>query len=136
MARRFAITVDTALLLAQDRAAVPNDHAMVAPTLLRSQVLSYLYAAVRRGEMEKREADLRLDHIRGLRIRLLGDRVLQRHAWDIAGKLGWADTYAAEYIAVTRLQADVLITGDAELAVAARAFVTVCSVGALLGGDG
>jgi len=62
--------------------------------------------------------------------------VLQRHAWDIASKLGWADTYAAEYIAVTRLQADVLVTGDAELAAAARAFVTVCSVGALLGGDG
>ncbi len=135
MTRRFAITVDAALLLAESQAKVPDQHALVAPALLRSQVLSQLYAAARHGDLKQREAELRLDYIRALRIRLLGDRVLQRHAWAIASKLDWADTYAAEYIAVTQLQADMLVTDDAQLAKAARAFVEVCSVKALLSGD-
>ena len=37
-----------------------------------------------------------LDDIRGLRIRLLGDRVLQDHAWRIAAKLNWPNTYQAK----------------------------------------
>jgi predicted nucleic acid-binding protein len=130
--KRFAIAADAALLLAERRAKVPENHSMVAPTLLRSQVLTQLYAAVRHGDLQRKEADMRLDHIRKLRIRLLGDRVLQRHAWAIASKLDWADTYWAEYIAVTQLQADVLLTADHDLAAAARSFVEVSSVEALL----
>jgi predicted nucleic acid-binding protein len=65
-----------------------------------------------------------LDDIRGLRIRLLGDRSLQDHAWRIAAKLNWPDTYQAEYIALTQLQA--LATADRKLAAAARAFVKPC----------
>jgi indolepyruvate ferredoxin oxidoreductase alpha subunit len=130
--RRFAIAADAALILAERRATVNETHALVAPTLLRSQVLTQLYAAVRKGDLQKTEADMRLDHIRKLRIRLLGDRVLQRHAWAIASKLDWADTYCAEYIAVTQLQADVLVTDNRDLAAAARSFVEVSSVEVLL----
>ncbi|KRB55181.1 hypothetical protein ASE04_05565 [Rhizobium sp. Root708] len=132
MKKRFAITADVALLLARDKAEVPVDHALVAPTLLRSQVLSQLYSAVRSGELAKKEADVQLDYLRGLQIRLLGDRVLQRHAWEIASKLDWQDTYSAEYIAVTQLQADVLVTLDRDLATAARSFVDVASLEDLL----
>jgi hypothetical protein len=39
-------------------------------------------------------------------IRLLGDAVLRRRAWDLADQLGWASTYDAEYVALTQLQAD------------------------------
>lgn len=132
MKKRFALAPDIALLLARDKAKVPEGHALLAPTLLRSQVLSQLYSAVRSGELAKKDADVQLDYLRGLQIRLLGDRVLQRHAWEIASKLGWQDTYSAEYIAVTRLQADALVTSDRDLAAAARSFVDVASLEELL----
>lgn len=132
--KRFAIAVDAALLLARNAAQVPANHAMVAPTLLRSQVLSHLYSAVRNGDLDKREAEVQLDYLRGLRIRLLGDRVLQRYTWNIARKLDWTDTYRAEYIAVTQLQADALVTLDPDLVAAAQSFVRIASVDDLLEG--
>ena len=46
-------------------------------------MLSLLYQAVRRGEMTKKDADRLLNYVRALRIRLLGDRVLQNVAWKI-----------------------------------------------------
>ena len=52
---------------------------------------------------------------------------LQDHAWRIAAKLNWPDTYQAEYIALTQLQADALATADRKLAAAARAFVETVS---------
>ena len=73
-----------------------------------------------------------LDDIRGLRIRLLGDRALQDHAWRIAAKLNWPDTYQAEYIALTQLQALALATADRKLAAAARAFVETVSPAGIL----
>ncbi len=135
MKMRFAIAADAALLLARNEAQVPEDHAMVAPTLLRSQVLSHLYSEVRSGRLEKRAADIQLDYLRKLRIRLLGDRVLQRHAWSIASKLDWPDTYWAEYIAVTQLQADALFVLDPGVAAAARSFVRIASLEDLLAGN-
>ena len=68
MKKRFAIAADAALLLAKNAAEVPDSHALVAPTLLRSQVLARLYSAVRNGDLDKREADDQLDYLRGLRI--------------------------------------------------------------------
>jgi hypothetical protein len=52
---------------------------------------------------------------------------LQDHAWRIVAKLNWPDTYQAEYIALTRLQADALANADRKLAAAARAFVEIVS---------
>ena len=107
----YVIAPDVALALARDR-IVPAGHQLLAPTLLRSQVLSRLYQAVRAGETTKHEAAARLDHLRTLRLRLLGDRVLQREAWRFADLLGWDDTLTAEYLALTTLQADAFITLD------------------------
>ncbi len=42
-------------------------------------------------------------------------------------KLNWPDTYQAEYIALTQLQAAALATADRKLAAAARAFVETVS---------
>jgi len=86
---------------------------------------------VARGELTKKDAEQRLDYVRGLRIRLLGDRVLQRVAWKIADRLGWPDTYDAEYVALTQLQADALITLDEHLAHAVQDLVTVAPSDAL-----
>lgn len=109
---RFLLGPDVALRLAEQRAAVAPRTRLLAPTLLRSQVLARLYQAVRHGTLAREDADRQLDYIRGLRIRLLGDRVLQRVAWRIADHLGWPDTYAAEYVALTELQADAFVTVD------------------------
>lgn len=68
-----------------------------------------------------------------MRIRLLGDGVLRRRAWTIADELGWASTYDAEYLALTRLQADAFITLDADLARRAAEVVPVASIEALRG---
>ena len=111
------------LRLALDGTHVPPEHQLVAPTLLRSQLLSQLYAAVRRGELTKPDADRVLDHMRALRIRLLGDRVLQSAAWKVADRLDWPDTFTAEYVAVTQLQADAFVTLDAALADAVKDLV-------------
>lgn len=133
---RYVIGPDVALHLAQQRARAPAQHRLLAPTLLRSQVLAMLYGAVQRGEIARREADQRLDHLRALRLRLLGDRVLQRVAWQLAERLGWPDTFVAEYLALTQLQADAFVTLDEGLAQAVRGVVPVAGLGDLLGPGG
>ena len=80
-----------------------------------------LHEAVQRGDMPAEVARERLAWINKLPIRLLGDGVLRRRAWEIADRLGWASTYQAEYVALTQLQADALITLDAELARSVKA---------------
>jgi predicted nucleic acid-binding protein len=128
---RYVIGPDVAMRLAAERAVIASEHQLVAPTLLRSQMLSLLYQAMRRGEVTKSEADEQLNYVRGLRIRLLGDRVLQNVAWKIADHLGWSDTFDAEYVALTQLQADAFITLDQGLARAVDDLVTVAPIEAL-----
>ncbi|MFC1402055.1 MULTISPECIES: type II toxin-antitoxin system VapC family toxin [Streptacidiphilus] len=125
------ITPDVALRLAEAEAAIPDEHRLLAPTLLRSQLLTLLYQAVRRGEMSRKDADRRLDYVRSLRIRLLGDRSLQSTAWRIADRLDWPDTLDAEYVALTQLQGDALVTLDTDLADAVKGLVTVAPVEAV-----
>jgi predicted nucleic acid-binding protein len=129
---RYVIGPDVALRLAQERAAIDPEHLLLAPTLLRSQLLSLLYQAVQRGELTKGEADDRLAYVRGLRLRLLGDRVLQNVAWRIADEHGWSDTFDAEYLALTKLQADAFITLDQRLAQAASQIVRIAPLDDLL----
>ena len=109
---RFVIGPDVALHLAQLQAAVPAMHQLLAPTLIRCQVLAQLYSLVRRGELDRKAAERQLDHLRGLRLRLLGDRVLQSLAWKIADQLSWPDTFVAEYIVLTQLQVDAFFGDD------------------------
>ena len=131
---RYVIGPDVALRLAHDKAVIRGDHQILAPALLRSQLLSLLYQAVRRGEMTKKDAGRRLNYVRGLRIRLLGDRVLQDHAWQVADRLGWPDTLDAEYVALTQLQADAFITLDPGLARTVQDLVSVAPIEALSSG--
>jgi predicted nucleic acid-binding protein len=128
---RYVIGPDVAIRLAGDEAEVPDGHHLLAPALLRSQMLSLLYQAVRRGEMTKEDAERRLFYARGMRIRLLEDHELQVVAWKVAGQLGWPDTFDAEYVALTQLQADALITLDRQLAGAVKDLVTVAPLEAL-----
>jgi len=128
---RYVIGPDVAIQLAHHEAVIRGEHQIVAPTLFRSQLLSLLYQAVHRGEMTKKDAQRRLHCVCGLRIRLLGDRVLQSVAWQVADQLGWPDTFDAEYVALTQLQADALITLDRQLARAVEELVAVAPIEAL-----
>ena len=130
---KYVIGPDVALALAEREAVISPQHRLLAPTLLRSQVLAQLYTEVQRGALDQKQADRRLDYLRGLQIRLLGDRVLQRTAWRIAQELGWPDTFVAEYLALTKLQADALVVRDAALAQAACKVVPVVDLDTLLG---
>jgi predicted nucleic acid-binding protein len=125
---RYVIRPDVAIALARDEAVIREEHELLAPTLLRSQVLSLLYRAVRDGQLTQQEAENAIGYVRRLRLRLLGDRVLQSVAWDVADQLDWPDTLDAEYVALTRLQADALVTLDERLAHAARRLVPVASI--------
>jgi predicted nucleic acid-binding protein len=128
---RYVIGPDVAMRLARDGAVLRDEHELLAPTLLRSQVLSSLHGAVQREEMTKDDADRQLAYVRGLRMRLLGDRVLQDVAWKVADQLGWSDTFDAEYVALTQLQADALVTLDDHLARTVEHLVTVAPIEAL-----
>ena len=113
---KYVIDAGVAIRLAAEGVQVSPEHELLAPTLIRSQMLSQLHEAVRRGELDASEAERRLDGIAGMRIRLLGDRVLRRTAWRFADQLGWESTFTAEYVALTRLQGDALVTLDERLA--------------------
>ena len=113
---RFVVDCGVVLRLAAEEIEVPAEHELLAPTLLRSQTLSALHEAVQRGELPADVARDRLDQLGRMPIRLLGDAVLRRNAWQVADRLGWESTYDAEYVALTKLQADALVTLDAELA--------------------
>jgi predicted nucleic acid-binding protein len=125
---KYVIGPDVAIRLAHDQAVIGDENQILAPTLLRSQMLSLLYQAVRSGEMTKRDAEQRLNYVRGLRIRLLGDRVLQQVAWKVADQLGWPNTYNAEYVALTQLQADAFITLDGQVAHAVKDLVKIAPI--------
>jgi predicted nucleic acid-binding protein len=128
---KFVVDTSAVLYLASEGIEVSAAHKLLAPTLLRSQTLSALHEAVQRGEIPADVARDRLAHIRRMRIRLLGDAVLQRRAWDIADQLGWASTYTAEYVALTQLQADAFVTLDADLARSVEGIVATASIDAL-----
>ena len=128
---RFVVDCGVVLQLASEGIEVPPEHKLFAPTLLRSQTLSALHEAVHRGEIPPDVALDRLARIRALPIRLLGDAVLRRRAWDLAERLGWAETYDAEYIALTQLQADAFVTLDSELVRQVEGVVPTATIEAL-----
>ena len=66
-------------------------------------------------------------------IRLLGDAVLRRRAWEVAEQLGWGPTYEAEYVALTLLQGDALVTLDAGLAGRMDGIVRIATLDELRG---
>jgi predicted nucleic acid-binding protein len=128
---KFVVDAGAVLHLASDDVAIAAEHQLLAPTLLRSQTLSTLHEAVQRGEIPADVARERLARVGRLPIRLLGDGVLRRRAWDVADRLGWASTYNAEYVALTELQADALITLDTELARSLEGIIPTASIDAL-----
>ena len=128
---RFVVDCGAVLHLVGEGIEVAPGHELFAPTLVRSQTLSALHQAVHAGELPPDVALDRLARIRALPIRLLGDAVLRRRAWELADQLGWAETYDAEYVALTQLQADAFVTLDADLARRVEGIVPTATIEAL-----
>ena len=128
---RFVVDCGTLLRIAAGEIEVAAEHQLVAPTLVRSQALAALYEAARRGEISATDGLERVTRINSMRVRFLGDKVLQRTAWKIAEQLGWETTSDAEFVALTQLQADAFVTSNEELARAASQLVQTATIDAL-----
>ena len=131
---RYVIDAPTLLHLVAEGVEVSPEHQLVAPNIIRSQALSLLLAGVRQGDITEAVALQRHERFTELKMRLLGDRVSRRTAWRIALDNGWETTFDAEYLAVTKLQADALVTIDADLATKADGVVPLATVEALSAG--
>ncbi len=94
---RFVVDADAVLHLVTAEIQASGEHELLGPTLLRSQTLSAVHEAVHDGELPADVARERLARIGRMPIRLLGDAVLRRRAWEMADQLGWASIYDAEY---------------------------------------
>jgi indolepyruvate ferredoxin oxidoreductase alpha subunit len=128
---RFVVDCDTLLRIAAGEIEVAAGHQLVAPTLVRSQALAALYESARRGEISPAEGMERLTRINSLKVRFLGDKVLQRTAWRVADQLGWETTSNAEFVALTQLQADAFVTSDRKLARTVSGLVETATIEAL-----
>lgn len=128
---RFVVDADTLLRIAAGEIEVASGHQLLAPTLVRSQALSALYEAARRGEVSAADGLERVTRVNSLRVRFLGDKMLQRTAWRIADQLEWETTFDAEFVALTQLQADVFVTSDRDLARAVSGLVETATIDAL-----
>jgi len=128
---RYVVDCETLVRIAAGDIEVTPGHQLLAPTLVRSQALAAMYGAARRGEISAAEGRARVQRINSLKVRFLGDKVLQANAWEIAEQLGWETTYDAEYVALTRLQAEALVTANGDLARAASGIVETAPIDAL-----
>lgn len=128
---RYVIDAPTLLHLVTADIPVNPKHQLVAPNLVRSQALSLLLAAVRHDGLSEKVALARHERLTEVKMRLLGDRASRSTAFKIAAEQGWETTFEAEYLAVTRLQADALVTIDPEMAAKAEGLVPTAHLDAL-----
>jgi len=131
MPTRVVIDSDTAILIASGEIRPDPSVELLAPTLLRSHVLESLFAQVRNGDLDETEALALNARFAKLRFRFLGDAVMRRQAWTVASLQGLGTTHAAEYVALTQLQADALATMNAQLIEAADGLVEIIDPRAL-----
>jgi predicted nucleic acid-binding protein len=132
---RYVIDAPTLLHLVDAELRVDPGHQLVAPNSIRSEALELLLRDVRGGKRTEAAALEAHERITEIKMRLLGDRVSRRTAWQIARRHDWDTLRDAEYLAVARLQADALATVDPSLAVTAQDIVPVAAIDDLLAPD-
>ena len=129
---RYVIDAPTLLHLVDNSdLRIDPSHQLVAPNSIRSEALQLLLRDVLRGKRTEKAALERHERITELKMRLLGDRVSRGTAWRIAIEHRWDTLRDAEYLAITRLQADALVTVDPGLAAKAENIVPVAPLKAL-----
>jgi hypothetical protein len=128
---RFVIDPPALIDLVREGRPVGGAHQLIAPNAVRSQALELLIHEVDTGELSEREALALHERMTTQKMRLLGDRVSRRVAWDLARAHGWPSLREAEYLAVTQLQADALVAGGPELRRLASGLVALAGPTAL-----
>ena len=128
---RYVIDAPTLLRIVSEEVEVSPEHQLVAPSGVRSQALTLLLGAVARGEVTEKQARVLHTRLTELKIRVLGDRMSRWTAFQVAREQGWDTTYDAEYVAVTRLQADAFVTVDEAMAARAEGLVPLAPFSAL-----
>jgi predicted nucleic acid-binding protein len=129
---RYVIDAPTLLHLVDAEIHVDPGHQLVAPNSIRSEALELLLYDVRAGKRTETAALEVHERMTEIKMRLLGDRVSRRTAWQLARLHDWNTLRDAEYLAITRLQADALVTVDPSLAATARDVVAVAAIDDLL----
>ncbi len=132
---RYVIDAPTLVHLIDHELRIDPSSQLVAPSSIRSEALQLLLRDVSEGRRTDTAALETHVRITELKMRLLGDRVSRGTAWRIARERGWDTLRDAEYLAVTRLQADALVTVDPDLAAKADGAVPVAPLRALLNGE-
>jgi predicted nucleic acid-binding protein len=89
---------------------------LVAPPLLWPEVRSSLHVASERGVIARTIAEDGLRALDSGAVTERRHRRLGQETWQIADELGWAKTYAAEYLALARLLKAPLATLDQRMA--------------------
>jgi predicted nucleic acid-binding protein len=90
-------------------------HDLIGPPLLWSEVYSAVHEAVWRRELDEPGAEQMLERFGELGVRRRSPARLHAEAYAIAGELGWAKTYDAEFLALARLEGARVLTTDARL---------------------
>ena len=129
---RYVIDAPTLIYLVDTGLHVDPGHQLVAPNSIRSEAMELLLHDVRAGKRSEAEALKAHERMTEIKIRLLGDRVSRRTAWQIARDRDWDTLRDAEYLAVTRLQADAFVSVDPHRAATAREAVAVAAIDDLL----
>ena len=88
---------------------------LVSPPLMWSEARSGLHEALWRREMTANHASETFERLEAAPVQARTHRQLRRRAWLLAGELGWAKTYDAEYVALATLLDCRLVTLDARL---------------------
>jgi predicted nucleic acid-binding protein len=86
-----------------------------APPLMWIETTSALHAAMWRGALGCKQAELMRGRIAAAPIAVSDRPELSEQAWAVADELGWAKTYDANYIALARLLDARVVTLDARL---------------------
>lgn len=129
---RYVVDARTLLHLIDNELPIHASHQLVAPNLIRSEALQLLLQEVRSGKRSEDAALKAHERITETKIRLLGDRVSRGRAWRLAREHDWDTLHDAEYLAITQLQADALVTVDPRLAAVAGEIVASAPVESVL----
>ena len=129
---RYVIDPVTLLHLLDNDLPLNPGNQLVAPNSIRSEALQLLLDDVRRGARTAKEAVALHTRMTELRMRLLGDRGSRDMAWRITQTHDWDSIRDAEYLAITKLQADAFVTVDAGFAARADGIVPLADLQALL----
>ena len=122
---RIAIDATSFVRWADSHRPIGSAHQLVAPHSLRVQSLGVLLEQVRAGVLAESHARTLHERMTRQKVRLLGDRVTRATTWSYAITDHAVDLETAEFVAIARLQADVIVAEDPRIAaLASRLGVT------------